>query len=352
MSITVRRIQPSDAALLRQLRIDALTDSPDAFGATLAQTEAMSDEDWRVRAEWAAEGSQSVYFFAETADGAVVGLVGGYRPADEPELVSMWTAPAARGQGVAGALVDAVIDWAHATGASTLGLWVTRGNAAAEGLYRTRGFVADGTFQPAANDPCRTEQRMVLTVAWPSEDRAALAVVTTAFAAACAEVTNEVLERPTPCTQWDVRALIDHVTGGNRFTVELLAGASAEDAMAAVMASFGPDHDPVAAALDSLTAQAEAIERAQAARVVHHVVGDITAASMLRLRIHDLTFHTWDLSQAVDGAPMPQALVEHQIAELAATDSLVAGAAGVGAAPVDAEGLLARFGRTSSWRRT
>ncbi len=38
--IEVRRIQPDEGAAIRKLRIAALTDTPEAFGATLAEEQA------------------------------------------------------------------------------------------------------------------------------------------------------------------------------------------------------------------------------------------------------------------------------------------------------------------------
>ncbi|WP_431677729.1 GNAT family N-acetyltransferase [Kitasatospora sp. KL5] len=74
------------------------------------------------------------------------GTVGGI-PAAEPggvELVSMWVDPAARGRGVADALIRAVEQWAIAGGARTLRLSVMRGNAAAAALYERHGFTGTG----------------------------------------------------------------------------------------------------------------------------------------------------------------------------------------------------------------
>ncbi len=59
-------------------------------------------------------------------------------------------------------LVGAVIDWAVETGASSVGLWVTRGNAPAQLLYESMGFRETGEYQPLPSDPCADELRMTL----------------------------------------------------------------------------------------------------------------------------------------------------------------------------------------------
>jgi hypothetical protein len=49
---------------------------------------------------------------------------------------------------------------------------------------------------------------------------------------------------PSVCEGWTIKDLADHVLGGNRFAVPLLAGRSAEEAFAAALEG-GFDDDPV-----------------------------------------------------------------------------------------------------------
>ncbi len=164
--VTIRRVRADEGLRLKQLRLSALLDTPSAFGRTHAEESAYPDELWHDRATRAAEGGAgSITLVAETAAGDWVGLVGGYRPDGDdgaPELVSMWVAPDARGTGVASDLVETVADWARATGAHELHLWVTIGNDRAAALYRRCGFVELDDFQPLPSDPCKNEQRMRL----------------------------------------------------------------------------------------------------------------------------------------------------------------------------------------------
>jgi GNAT superfamily N-acetyltransferase len=160
----VRRIAKDDAALLKRVRLAALEEAPSAFGSTHAAESNRPDAEWEQRAAAGSEGSDRTTFVA-AVDNEVVGLVGGYR--EEPssatvELVSMWVAPHARKRGVGAALVDAVIGWAAATNATTIGLWVTRGNTPAERLYNSKGFVTTGEIQPLPSDPSKDEARMEL----------------------------------------------------------------------------------------------------------------------------------------------------------------------------------------------
>ena len=48
--VSVRRIEPGDAALLRTVRLAALKDAPSAFGSTHAAEAVRSDHEWTERA--------------------------------------------------------------------------------------------------------------------------------------------------------------------------------------------------------------------------------------------------------------------------------------------------------------
>jgi GNAT superfamily N-acetyltransferase len=158
----VRRIRPDEGAALRDVRLAALADAPSAFGSTYARESLLTIEDWADRARAGSAGSERATFFA-VADDGIVGLVGAYRPepsSSRVELVSMWTRPVARRTGVGRLLVDAVLDWARTGGGQAVELWVTRGNVAAENLYRAMGFGDAGDYQPLPSDPCKEEVRM------------------------------------------------------------------------------------------------------------------------------------------------------------------------------------------------
>lgn len=80
---------------------------------------------------------------AVAEDGEPVGIAGAWVSAAQPDithLISMWVAPTARGQGVAGRLIEAVVDWAREHGYSTVELEVVAGNTAALNAYVRSGF--------------------------------------------------------------------------------------------------------------------------------------------------------------------------------------------------------------------
>ena len=138
----VRRLRPDEWRELRSLRLRALADAPDAFGATLPEAENEPDASWQLRAS----SDDRVVIVAE-GDGRFVGMAsGGRAPTDEPAagLHSMWVEPAARGTGLAAAIVAAVVEWARGAGYPVLGLGVTTTNARAVAFYERLAFVDSG----------------------------------------------------------------------------------------------------------------------------------------------------------------------------------------------------------------
>jgi len=142
--ISVRRVGPEDWDVVRDLRLRALQDAPTAFESTYAGEKDRPEPEWRA---WLVRPTGTTV--VATLDGRSAGLAGGYvEEAGHVELVSMWVTPAARGSGVADALVDEVVRWARGQAAPEIRLWVTRGNEVAERLYSRHGFVRTGVVQP------------------------------------------------------------------------------------------------------------------------------------------------------------------------------------------------------------
>jgi ribosomal protein S18 acetylase RimI-like enzyme len=133
----IRRINAEDWELVREVRLRALREDPDAFLATHAQESAFPDEQWQARAAQA----NGATFIAAGADGAE-GLATGFVDADPTTvfLVGMWVAPALRGSGTAQELVEHVVEWARARGSERVSLSVEGQNLRAARLYERCGF--------------------------------------------------------------------------------------------------------------------------------------------------------------------------------------------------------------------
>jgi uncharacterized protein (TIGR03086 family) len=121
---------------------------------------------------------------------------------------------------------------------------------------------------------------------------------------------------PTPCTDWDVRALVNHVAGEILWMPPLLEGKRVPD----VASQFEGDllgSDPKAT-WD--TAVKDVLERLRAAgpdRTVHLSYADVTAGFYASEVGSDLTVHTWDVARAIGAQErLDPELVAHASADL------------------------------------
>jgi GNAT superfamily N-acetyltransferase len=149
VSLAVRAGTVEDAAALAAIRLEALADTPEAFGATYEEVSAWSEAQWR-------EVAGSWNFFLGEREGRVAGMASGGTPADQPGthwLFGMYVTPASRGTGLAAALVEAVEGWARAQGADRLYLRVAVGVARARAFYVKLGFTETGETLTLGRDP-------------------------------------------------------------------------------------------------------------------------------------------------------------------------------------------------------
>jgi ribosomal protein S18 acetylase RimI-like enzyme len=147
--IEVRRVRAADWQTLREVRLRALADAPNAFGTVHSEAQARPDEWWRDWAERSASSSEQAMFLAWDDDEAV-GIAGIFGDAGRFDVISMWTDPACRGRGVAGSLLEAALAFAKDT---PVFLSVTENNDVARRLYERRGFVATGLVEPLRSNP-------------------------------------------------------------------------------------------------------------------------------------------------------------------------------------------------------
>ncbi|HEY0026028.1 MAG TPA: ribosomal protein S18-alanine N-acetyltransferase [Longimicrobium sp.] len=99
-------------------------------------------------------------FLVAEMDGDVVGYATAWTVLDQAELGNVAVAPEARGAGVGGALVDAVVDHVRDRGAAELFLEVRVSNEAAKSVYRQRGFTGVGRRRSYYSHP--TEDALVM----------------------------------------------------------------------------------------------------------------------------------------------------------------------------------------------
>ncbi len=146
----IRRLGEDDLEALWRLRLQALSDSSEAFGSTYEETLARGKDVMLRRLQQG--GDENFYLGAFEQDSiGMVGIVGFFREPGAKErhkgtLVSLFVAPEKRGLGIGKALVQALIAEARQlVGLEQLLLAVVPNARAARGLYRSLGFQLYGT---------------------------------------------------------------------------------------------------------------------------------------------------------------------------------------------------------------
>ncbi|WP_117212115.1 GNAT family N-acetyltransferase [Allorhizocola rhizosphaerae] len=146
--VEVRPLGPDDWQTVRELRLAALLDAPEAFGGTYEQSLERTEEEWRA---WPANGQPFAAYLGDKPVGMAAAI------AKSPQttiLISMWVSPEARGTGTSRALIDAVTQWARDRGSETVELDVYESNEPAYRSYLKVGFTPVG--------PCPEHPRAIL----------------------------------------------------------------------------------------------------------------------------------------------------------------------------------------------
>jgi uncharacterized protein (TIGR03086 family) len=159
----------------------------------------------------------------------------------------------------------------------------------------------------------------------------------------------------TPCTEWTVRALVNHLTYEDKWTAPMLAGAT----IAEIGDQFEGDllgDDPVGAFAMASREAADAAAQTDSSQIVHLSFGDFPAREYLYQLAADHLIHAWDLAAATDGDRQLDPEVVADVADWFAdreADYRAGGAIGPRVAvssddPQDR--LLGGFGRDPGWR--
>src|SRR6516162_6127051 len=111
-----------------------------------------------------------------------------------------------------------------------------------------------------------------------------------AFAGVLANVSSEQFGAPTPCSEWTIRDLIEHVIGGNEH-VGIWSGSTDEPAAR-------PD-DIVAAHRDAAAAAHEVFARPDGMSTMFKLpFAEIPGQIFIGMRTSDVLTHAWDLAAA------------------------------------------------------
>jgi ribosomal protein S18 acetylase RimI-like enzyme len=144
--IQIRRLEPSEAAAYREIRLEALRLSPEAFGSTF------ESESVRPLARFT-ERLSACPVFGAFHSAELVGIAGfmgreGIKDAHKGMLWGMYVRPDSRSAGVGRKLAEAVIDFARQR-VELLQLAVVSDNDAARRLYASLGFIEYGIERKA-----------------------------------------------------------------------------------------------------------------------------------------------------------------------------------------------------------
>ena len=156
--VRVRRLEPDDWQLWREVRLESLASAPYAYGSTLEREQRFDEATWRRRLT----GETGMAAVALIGD-EPAGIMGVYTPPGEgwAMLVAAWVRPRVRGRGVGDALVADMIDWTRSQSYPELELRVADGNDAARNLFLRNGFLPTGEREPHESDPTVETERLV-----------------------------------------------------------------------------------------------------------------------------------------------------------------------------------------------
>lgn len=143
----IRRIKTGEWRALRDLRLRALELEPQAFCATRAQEELLTPAIWEERCRMGAESERSATVVVAEGEN-FLGMTVVKREDERAEIYAVYLDEAARGRGLAGAMLELALAFAP-----DLPAWLEANAAlsAAERLYARSGFRLDGSVRQFAD---------------------------------------------------------------------------------------------------------------------------------------------------------------------------------------------------------
>ena len=143
------------------------------------------------------------------------------------------------------------------------------------------------------------------------------------FAERVETVEDDEWDRATPCSEWDVRALVNHVCGEQLWAPHLVDGETIEQ----VGDRYDGDilgADPKTTFRTAVGASIAAFERADLGAIVHLSFGDVPCAVYLEQMLTDAEVHGWDLAQALgQPAALDPETASHLLPRMQAQESLI-----------------------------
>lgn len=173
-------------------------------------------------------------------------------------------------------------------------------------------------------------------------------------AARVAAVKDDQWDNPTPCTEWSVRDLVNHIVAEELWTPPLLRGKTIEEVGSQFDGDVLGDNPLVKARMAADEAAAVVDEIVPAGGLVHLSYGDEDLGEYVRQLCADHLIHGWDLAAATGGdTSMEPELVNEVGAWFAQREAAYRSSGAIGPRQSGAgdprADLLAGFGRRSGW---
>jgi uncharacterized protein (TIGR03086 family) len=169
-----------------------------------------------------------------------------------------------------------------------------------------------------------------------------------------AAVAADQWDEPTPCTEWSVRDLVNHVTGEERWTVPLMQGRTIADVGDTLDGDLLGAEAQAAARQAARDAMAVVDDRLPSGGKVNLSYGEEEMDEYVRQLCADHLVHAWDLAAATGGGTtLDPDLVQEIATWFADREDLYRSGGAVGPR-LQGDGdpqsrLLAAFGRSSTW---
>jgi ribosomal protein S18 acetylase RimI-like enzyme len=162
-TLIVRQFKTTEWQAYKDLRLNALKESPEAFGSIYEDAVKNEDINWKNRL--AQTSAKNDYPMVALVGDEFAGL--GWVMVEPPEndvahLYQMWVDPRFRRLGLGRALVESGINWTRSRGTKSMLLEVTCGDRPARRLYDSLGFVSKGDPVPMRSDSDCLQQLMEL----------------------------------------------------------------------------------------------------------------------------------------------------------------------------------------------
>jgi uncharacterized protein (TIGR03086 family) len=163
-------------------------------------------------------------------------------------------------------------------------------------------------------------------------------------------------ENPTPCTEWNLRVLVNHLIGENAWVTELFAGKT----IAEVGGRLDGDltgNDPITAYVETVRPARAVVEAPGAMEVICHLSGgDVRGSRYVGELFVDTLIHGWDIAKGSGQDPrMAPELAEACYQMVLPIQQILRNSGAFGSEVPLADGadlqtkLLAALGRRADW---